>query len=127
MTLWALPAVHDNRVVEGYGLELERDGERPQDVLRSGKPNERSRTVELGLGNADSNPAVWSSPTQRTLTSKKAFNEVQIPTRIPEKIVAALFSGILVNSGILVVGNKYSEPRPSSKLLSLSLHKTLMT
>ena len=28
--------------------------------------------------------------------------EVQIPTRIPEKIVVALFSGILVNSGILV-------------------------
>ena len=29
--------------------------------------------------------------------------QVQIPTRIPEKIVVALFSGILVNSGILVV------------------------
>ena len=28
---------------------------------------------------------------------------IQIPTRIPEKIVVALFSGILVNSGILVV------------------------
>ena len=28
--------------------------------------------------------------------------KVQIPTRIPEKIVVALFSGILVNSGILV-------------------------
>ena len=28
--------------------------------------------------------------------------EVQSPTRIPEKIVVALFSGILVNSGILV-------------------------
>ena len=27
---------------------------------------------------------------------------IQIPTRIPEKIVVALFSGILVNSGILV-------------------------
>ena len=27
---------------------------------------------------------------------------LQIPTRIPEKIVVALFSGILVNSGILV-------------------------
>ena len=27
---------------------------------------------------------------------------VQIPTRIPEKIVVALFSGILVNCGILV-------------------------
>ena len=29
--------------------------------------------------------------------------EIQIPTRKPEKIVVALFSGILVNSGILVV------------------------
>ena len=29
-------------------------------------------------------------------------NKLQIPTRIPEKIVVALFSGILVNSGILV-------------------------
>ena len=28
---------------------------------------------------------------------------LQIPTRIPEKIVVALFSGIVVNSGILVV------------------------
>ena len=28
---------------------------------------------------------------------------IQIPTRIPEKIVVALFSGILVNSGIPVV------------------------
>ena len=28
---------------------------------------------------------------------------MQIPTRIPEKIVIALFSGILVNSGIPVV------------------------
>ena len=27
----------------------------------------------------------------------------QVPTRIPEKIVIALFSGILVNSGIPVV------------------------
>ena len=32
-----------------------------------------------------------------------SFYTVQIPTRIPEKIVVALFSGILVNSGILVV------------------------
>ena len=32
--------------------------------------------------------------------------EVQIPTRIPEKIVVALFSGILVNSGILVVAGR---------------------
>ena len=31
---------------------------------------------------------------------------VQIPTRIPEKIVVALFSGILVNSGILVVAER---------------------
>ena len=31
---------------------------------------------------------------------------VQIPTRIPEKIVVALFSGILVNSGILVVAGR---------------------
>ena len=29
--------------------------------------------------------------------------KVQVPTRIPEKIVIALFSGILVNSGIPVV------------------------
>ena len=27
---------------------------------------------------------------------------IQIPTRIPEKIVVALFAGIVVNSGILV-------------------------
>ena len=32
----------------------------------------------------------------------KVVNKIQIPTRIPEKIVVALFSGILVNSGILV-------------------------
>ena len=31
------------------------------------------------------------------------FRKIQIPTRIPEKIVVALFSGILVISGILVV------------------------
>ena len=35
----------------------------------------------------------------------KASLEIQIPTRIPEKIVVALFSGILVNSGILVVAD----------------------
>ena len=35
------------------------------------------------------------------LSSKDGL--VQIPTRIPEKIVVALFSGILVISGILVV------------------------
>ena len=28
---------------------------------------------------------------------------IQIPTRVPEKIVVAIFSGILVNSGIPVV------------------------
>ena len=28
---------------------------------------------------------------------------IQIPTRIPEKIVVAMNSGVLVNSGILVV------------------------
>ena len=31
---------------------------------------------------------------------------VQIPTRIPEKIVVGPFSGILVNSGILVVAGR---------------------
>ena len=33
----------------------------------------------------------------------KAQLRIQILTRIPGKIVVALFSGILVNSGILVV------------------------
>ena len=33
---------------------------------------------------------------------------VQIPTRIPEKIVVAIFSGILVNSGIVVVAGTFS-------------------
>ena len=33
---------------------------------------------------------------------QQSANTVQIPTRIPEKIVVALFSGILVNSGIQV-------------------------
>ena len=33
---------------------------------------------------------------------RKGNAGVQIPTRIPEKIVVALFSGIVVNSGILV-------------------------
>ena len=70
----ALSAVHDHRVLERDGLELERDGERPQDVFGSGKPDERSRTVELGLGNADTNPAVGSSPAQRTLASEKSLN-----------------------------------------------------
>ena len=37
-----------------------------------------------------------------TVTVQKE-REIQIPTRITEKIVVALFSGILVNSGILVV------------------------
>ena len=36
-----------------------------------------------------------------------ASNQIQIPTRIPEKIVVALFSGIFVNSGILVIASKY--------------------
>ena len=31
---------------------------------------------------------------------------VQIPTRIPEKIVVALFSVIVVNSGIVVVAGR---------------------
>ena len=34
------------------------------------------------------------------------FTKVQIPTRIPEKFVAALFSGILVISGIVVVAGR---------------------
>ena len=38
------------------------------------------------------------------IVAKKGFL-VQIPTRIPEKIVVALFSGILVNSGILVLAD----------------------
>ena len=32
----------------------------------------------------------------------RSITQVQIPTRTPEKIVVALFSGILVNSGIQV-------------------------
>ena len=32
--------------------------------------------------------------------------EIQIPTRIPEKVVVALFSGILVISGIVVVAGR---------------------
>ena len=42
----------------------------------------------------------------KTLKQKACFSvcfKIQIPTRIPEKIVVALFSGILVNSGILVI------------------------
>ena len=31
---------------------------------------------------------------------------IQIPTRIPEKIIVALFSGILVISGIVVVAGR---------------------
>ena len=55
--------------------------------------------------------------TQQALQLKKDFSyfgqccssslgrkKLQIPTRKPEKIVVALFSGILVNSGILVAG-----------------------
>ena len=41
---------------------------------------------------------------------KIAFNYskgVQIPTRIPEKIVVALFSGIVVNSGIQVEAGRH--------------------
>ena len=37
-----------------------------------------------------------------TLHPGMTIHIVQIPTRIPEKIVVALFSGIVVNSGILV-------------------------
>ena len=37
------------------------------------------------------------------LAMLRMLSEVQIPTRIPEKIVVARFSGILVNSGIPVV------------------------
>ena len=76
LAFWALSAVHDHRVLERDGLELERDGERSQDVFGSGKPDEGSRTVELGLGNADSNPAVGSSPAQRTLASEKSWNSM---------------------------------------------------
>ena len=33
---------------------------------------------------------------------KRGLGQLQIPTRIPEKNVVALFSGIVVNSGIVV-------------------------
>ena len=36
LAFWALSAVHDHRVLERDGLELKRDGERPQDVFGSG-------------------------------------------------------------------------------------------
>ena len=49
--------------------------------------------VELGT-------AAWCLQSNRDVLS---HDLVQIPTRIPEKIVVALFSGILVISGILVV------------------------
>ena len=32
--------------------------------------------------------------------------DIQSPTRIPEKIVVGLFSGILVNSGIIVEADR---------------------
>ena len=38
-----------------------------------------------------------------TFTNAEQILEIQIPTRIPEKVVVALFSGILVISGIVVV------------------------
>ena len=52
---------------------------------------------------------VFKSRAKQVLKETKALKQyrfkqdIQIPTRIPEKIVVALFSGILVNSGILVV------------------------
>ena len=49
----------------------------------------------------------WHLEAGRHLGTSEADTEVgvlliQIPTRIPEKIVVALFSGVLVNSGIQV-------------------------
>ena len=40
---------------------------------------------------------------------------IQIPTRIPEKIVVALFSGILVNSGIRVEAGRLSSTQVVGK------------
>ena len=40
---------------------------------------------------------------------KALCSSIQIPTRIPEKIVVALFSGILVNYGIVVVTACYRQ------------------
>ena len=42
----------------------------------------------------------------KKLPAKRLYVEIQIPTRIPEKIVVALFYVILVNSGILVVAGR---------------------
>ena len=41
------------------------------------------------------------------LKNKPVKMEIQIPTRTPEKIVVALFSGILVNSGIQVKAGRH--------------------
>ena len=44
---------------------------------------------------------------KRAYLKKKYFQkQIQIPTRIPEKVVVALFSGILVISGIVVVAGR---------------------
>ena len=39
---------------------------------------------------------------KKSVSYNFGFRQIQIPTRTPEKIVVALFSGILVNSGIQV-------------------------
>ena len=50
-------------------------------------------------------PSLASAGTTNStvVSNKSKQNYIQIPTRIPEKIVVALFSGILVISGTLVV------------------------
>ena len=52
----------------------------------------------------DYSEQTWKFPKKTLFKVKLIYssNAVQIPTRIPEKIVVSLFSGILVNSAILV-------------------------
>ena len=45
-------------------------------------------------------------PRRSSIAKPKPTTEIHIPTRIPEKIVVGLFSGILVNSGIPVEADR---------------------
>ena len=51
---------------------------------------------------------------------------IQIPTRIPEKVVVALFSGILVISGIVVVDGRHLTNYQVSQALFCALRDFLL-
>ena len=55
-----------------------------------------------------------------------ANGQVQIPTRIPEKVVVAIFSGILVISGIVVVAGRQLTNYQVSKALFCALRDFLI-